>query len=53
MDNVELKDLIISWFALSLAFMIAVRLVSLEYFLMFLFIIGASFISHEIAHRQV
>ncbi|MCK4730068.1 MAG: site-2 protease family protein [Candidatus Aenigmarchaeota archaeon] len=53
MDNTELKDIIISWFALSLAFMIAVRMVSLEYFLMFLFIIGVSFITHELAHRQV
>lgn len=53
MDTVELKDIIISWFALSLAFMIAVRMVSLEYFLIFLFIIAVSFITHELAHRQV
>ncbi len=53
MDSTEVKDIVISWFALSLAFMIAVRMVSLEYFLIFLFIVAVSFITHELAHRQV
>ncbi len=65
MDNTELKDLVISWFALSLAFMFlftgvrfgsffeGVSKLSFDLLFVFLFIVAVSFITHELAHRQV
>jgi Zn-dependent protease len=53
MDRTELRDILISWLVLSLAFMIATRAISLEYLLIFLFIVGVSIITHEFAHREV
>jgi Zn-dependent protease len=53
MDYIELRDILVSWLVLSLAFTILFRVFSIESFLMFLFIIGFSIITHEFAHRQV
>ena len=53
MDKIELRDILISWLVLSLAFMIATRAFSLELLATFLFIVGVSIITHEFAHRQV
>jgi len=53
MDRFELRDILVSWLVLSVAFTIATRAFSLNYFLIFLFIVGASVIIHEFAHREV
>ncbi len=52
MDTIELRDILISWLVLSVAFMNLFG-ISLENLLMFLFIIGLSVIIHELAHREV
>jgi len=53
MDSIELRDILISWVVLSLAFMIALGSISLGHLLIFLFIVGVSIITHEFAHREV
>ncbi|MCK4428947.1 MAG: site-2 protease family protein [Candidatus Aenigmarchaeota archaeon] len=53
MDKTELRDILVAWMALSVAFMIATRKISVEYLFIFLFIIAVSFLTHEFAHRQV
>jgi len=53
MDKIELRDILVSWLVLSIAFMIATRAISLEYFLIFLFIVGVSIITHEFSHREI
>ncbi len=53
MDTIELRDILISWLVLSVAFMNLFGMISLENLLMFLFIIGLSVIIHELAHREV
>lgn len=53
MDFEELKELAIAWIVLSVAFMIVTNQISLYYLLVFSFIIGVSFIFHELSHRQI
>lgn len=56
MEQKEISDVIISWFALSVAFMFlfeGVRIPAMYSLLMYLFIVAVSFLSHEFGHRQV
>ncbi len=56
MEKVELRDILISWFALSVAFMFlfeGVKIISVSSLLMYLFVVAVSFLSHEFGHRQV
>jgi Zn-dependent protease len=56
MEKTELKDILISWLALSLAFMFlfeGVGIPSVGALLVYLFIVAVSFLSHEFGHRQV
>ncbi|MBN2094881.1 MAG: metalloprotease [Candidatus Aenigmarchaeota archaeon] len=64
MKHKEIKDILISWVALSIAFMLlfnGITLftlgnlagISLNVLLTFLFLVAVSFLSHEFGHRQV
>ena len=56
MDKNELKDILISWVALSVAFMFlfeGVGIFNIGTLLIYLFIVAVSFLSHEFGHRQV
>lgn len=65
METKEIRDILISWFVLSVAFMFllsnislynlgsSVGMITADLFVMYLFIVAVSFLSHELGHRQV
>jgi len=56
MNKIELRDILISWLALSVAFMFlfeGVGIPNIKTLLSYLFIVAVSFLSHEFGHRQV
>lgn len=64
MELKEVKDILISWIVLSLAFMFLLEgidifnigsfgKITVAMFAMYLFIVAVSFLSHEFGHRQV
>lgn len=63
MEAKEIRDILISWFVLSVAFMLLIEgisvynpssfsNISLDILVMYLFVVAVSFISHEMGHRQ-
>ena len=56
MNKIELRDILISWLALSVAFMFlfeGVGIQNIKTLPSYLFIVAVSFLSHELGHRQV
>jgi Zn-dependent protease len=55
MERQEINDILLSWIALSAAFMFlfeGVGIPAVSLMLMYLFIVAVSFLSHEFGHRQ-